>query len=587
MNDDKRFHELFELASQGRLSRRSVVKRAVALGLSAPAISALLAACGGGDDDDDDSEEDEGLVEVGAEPTAAADEPTATAEEETDEATEPADSETEEPAETEMAEPTEAPSAGGERSGELVVALSERSLTLDPANHYSISSTSVLRHVFDPLVDVTDQHEFVPALAESWESVDDTTWHFTLRQDVTFHDGSPFNADSVVATIERVRDNTELIKAFVYQDIDTVEKDGDYEVTITTTRPFGSLPGHLTMLGMLPPSALDDEEAFFDNPVGTGPFRFVEWTRGEEIVLEANPDYWQEGVPRVERLAFRFIPEVSTRISGLRSGEFDVIDRVPPDQVETIQGTDGVQALDVLAVESQQWLFQMAREPVNDVNLRKAISLGIDRETIINELMLGYAVPCVCPIPPGLIGHVDLGTKPYDPETARQMIEENGYDGVTIDFVLMRGLYPKQLEIAQAVAAMLSEIGVNIEIRDLEIATARDVRSAGEYDWFFSGWTHLPHDPDWYFGQWFTREGASGLSRYDNPDVEQLIAEARVPDPDTRQEKYEELQRILWEEEEPTIWPYYSVAIYGASDRVQNYEARSDYYVLLSNVSVS
>src|SRR5512138_968126 len=123
--------------------------------------------------------------------------------------------------------------AQGKRSGELVAGLSERMLTLDPANHYSISSTSVHRHMFDPLVDVTNDSKFVPALAESWRAVNNTTWRFTLRKGVTFHDGTPFNADSVVYTLKRVRDNTKLVKSFVYQDIDSVEKDGDYGVVVT------------------------------------------------------------------------------------------------------------------------------------------------------------------------------------------------------------------------------------------------------------------------------------------------------------------------------------------------------------------
>src|SRR5499425_3388179 len=110
--------------------------------------------------------------------------------------------------------------AQAKRSGELVAGLSERMLTLDPANHYSISATSVLRHVYDPLVDVTNDSKFVPALAESWQAVNNTTWRFTLRKDVKFHDGSPFNADSAVYTLKRARDNTKLIKQFVYADIE-------------------------------------------------------------------------------------------------------------------------------------------------------------------------------------------------------------------------------------------------------------------------------------------------------------------------------------------------------------------------------
>ena len=472
------------------------------------------------------------------------------------------------------------------RSGEIVAAVSERMLVLDPADHYSISTTSVLRHVFDPLIDVTNDHKFIPALAESWEAIDNTTWHFTLRKGVSFHDGSPFNADSVLYTLRRVRDNAKLIKAFVYQDLDAVEKDGPYGVRVTTKRPFGSLPSHLTMLGMLPQNASWREARFFEKPAGTGPFRFVGWTRGEVVNLAANPQYWKSGTPRVERVSFRFIPELSTRAAGLRSGEFHVIDRVPPDMAQTLKASPGVKVRSVGGLEVHQWLFQMAKSPDDNPQLRKAISLAIDRSAIIKELLLSTARPAVCPIPPGLIGHVNLGVKPYDPERARALLRDAGYQGQPLEFVLMKDLYPKQLEIAQAVEYMLRDVGVKIEIRNLEIATARQLRSAGKYDLFYSGWAHLPHDPDWYFGQWFTKAGAAGLSRYSNPKVEQLIAEARLPDSKVRAQRYEELQRILWNDEEPTIWPYYSQAIYGIRDTVQNYEARSDYYVLLNDVAV-
>ena len=476
--------------------------------------------------------------------------------------------------------------AQARRSGEIVAGVSERTLTLDPANHYSISATSVLRHIFDPLVDVTNDSKFVPALAESWRAVNNTTWRFALRKGVTFHDGTPFNADSVVFTLKRVRDNTKLIKSFVYQDIESVEKDGDHAVVVTSRSPFGSLPAHLTMLGMLPPAAARNEEAFFQKPVGTGPFRFASWTHGDHIAMTANPGYWKPGVPRVEKVTFRFIPELSTRAAAIRAGEIHVIDRVTPDLVETLKGSRGVKVLDVPAVEVQRWIFQLAREPVKDPRLRQAISLAIDRNVIIKELLLGYGRPVDSPVPPGLIGHTRLPAKPYDPDRARQILKQAGYQNVSLDFVLMKDLYPKQLEIAQAVAAMLGDVGIKVTIKNLEIASAREQRSAGTYDMFFSGWAHMPHDPDWYFGQWFTRAGAEKLTRYNNPRVEQLIVEGRVPDPKVRQAKYEELGRILWDED-AEIWPYYSVAIYAVSDRLRNFEARRDYYILLSDVSIA
>src|SRR2546422_10385187 len=300
------------------------------------------------------------------------------------------------------------------RRGHIIAGLSERMLTLDPANHYSISSTSVLRHVYDPLLDVTNDDKFVPALAESWKPVNNTTWRFTLRKGVRFHDGTPFTADSVLFTLKRVRDNTKLIKSFVYQDLEDVRKDDDYTVTVTTKRTFGSLPAHLTMLGMLPPGAAGGEDSFFQRPVGTGPFQFAGWTRGEVVNLAANPHYWKSGIPRVARVSFRFIPELSTRAAGLRSGEFHVIDRVPPDMAQTLKASPGVKVRSVGGLEVQQWLFQMAKSPDDNPQLRKAISLAIDRSAIIKELLLSTARPAVCPIPPGLIGHVNLGVKPYD-----------------------------------------------------------------------------------------------------------------------------------------------------------------------------
>jgi peptide/nickel transport system substrate-binding protein len=356
-------------------------------------------------------------------------------------------------------------------------------------------------------------------------------------------------------------------------------------VVVTTKRPFGSLPSHLTMLGMLPPGAAKGEDAFFQKPIGTGPFRFASWTHGDQIAMTANPTYWKPGIPRVEKLTFRFIPELSTRTAALRAGELHVIDRVTPDLVETLKGTRGVKVLDVPAIEAQRWIFQLGKDPVKDQRLRQAISLAIDRNVIIKELLRGYGRPVDSPVPPGLIGHTSFPPKAYDPEKARQILKQAGYSNVSVDIVLMKDFYPKQLEITQAVASMLGEVGIKLNIKNLEIATAREQRTAGTYDLFFSGWAHMPHDPDWYFGQWFTKAGSEKLTRYANPRVEQLIAEGRVPDPKVRQAKYEELERIVWDED-AEIWLYYTVAIYGVSDRLRNFEARRDYYVLLSDVGI-
>jgi peptide/nickel transport system substrate-binding protein len=468
----------------------------------------------------------------------------------------------------------------------VTASMAERVLVLDPANHYSISTTTVLRHIFDPLVDVTSDSKFLPVLAESWENVDDLTWRFTLRQGVTFHDGTPFDSNSVVYTIRRAATDKTLLKNSSFGDITRVEADGPYGVTIQTAHPFGAMLGHLSALGMLPASAAGSEGAFFQKPIGTGPFRFNGWTLGETISLVANPSYWKSGSPKVQAATFRFIPEISTRAAGLQAGEIDIIDRIPADLVANLQATSGVKILSQPAIETQQWIFDLERPPVDNVNFRKAISLGIDRETIIRDFQLGYAQTAVCPIPPGLIGWVDLGAKPYDPDAARALLRDAGVANPTIDFVLAKGIYPKQTEIAQAVQAMLGDVGINLNIRELEVAAAREARSAGDYHMWYSGWAHLPHDADWYYSQWYTAAGAATLSRYNNPVVEQLVVEARSTDNTVRQQKYEQIERILWNDEEDAIWPYNSTAVYGVRDRVSGFEGRTDYLLYLMDVAV-
>ncbi len=194
-----------------------------------------------------------------------------------------------------------------------------------------------------------------------------------------------------------------------------------------------------------------------------------------------------------------------------------MIDRVTPDLVQTLKGTAESRSSTCPPIEAQRWIFQLAKDPVKDQRLRQAISLAIDRNVIIKDLLLGYGRPADSPVPPGLIGHTSMPAKPYDPEKARQILKQAGYKNVSLDFVLMKDLYPKQLEVTQAVAAMLGEVGIKLNIKNLEIATAREQRTAGTYDLFFSGWAHMPHDPDWYFGQWFTKAGSEKLTRYNEP----------------------------------------------------------------------
>ena len=239
----------------------------------------------------------------------------------------------------------------------------------------------------------------------------------------------------------------------------------------------------------------------------------------------------------------------------------------------------GVRVLDTPAIEAQRWIFQLAKDRSRTPGW-KAISLAIDRN-VIKDLLLGYARP--------VVGPSARPDRPHEPRPealrpgeGRQILKEAGYQNLSIDFVLMKDLYPKQLEIVRRWPRCSGrrDHREHQEPRDRHRPRGPD---RGNYDMFFSGWAHMPHDPDWYLGQWFTKGGRREADALRQPPIEQLIAEGRVPDPKVRQQKYEEIEKALWEDE-PEIWPYYSVAIYAVSDKLQNFQARRDYYVLLYDV---
>ena len=249
--------------------------------------------------------------------------------------------------------------------------------------------------------------------------------------------------------------------------------------------------------------------------------------------LTANPSYWKPGVPKVEKVDVPLHPRaLDARRPALRAG------RAPRDRPgarptswRRSRAAAGSRCSTCPAVEAQRWIFQLAKEPVKDPRLRQAISPRHRPER-------DHQGPAPRLRPAGRQPGAAGPDRPHQPRRQAVRPREGhgrsssrpGYTNVSIDFVLMKDLYPKQLEIAQAVAAMLGDVGIKVNIKNLEIATAREHRTAGTYDMFFSGWAHMPHDPDWYFGQWFTKAGAEKLTRYNNPRVEQLIAEGRVPD---------------------------------------------------------
>jgi peptide/nickel transport system substrate-binding protein len=338
---------------------------------------------------------------------------------------------------------------------------------------------SVLVNIFDYLVWRTADGDFEPGLAVSWEPIADDAWRFVLREGVVWHDGQPFTAEDVKFTLERVSRDEGLVEYENYRQIREVEVVNDHEVIIHTNGPDPILVNRLSRLnsGIAPKHYVEAVgwAEFAVNPIGTGPYRFVEWRRDDRIVLEAFDDHWR-GRPAYDRLVFRTIPEDSTRVGELITGGAHVAANVP------VQDRDRIEASGVARVELQPSTFVNmivfnVREGTETANplVREAIDKAIDRDLLVQGVMGGLGAVTAARLNPGIsAAPVDqyFGVNPYDPERARQALAEAGYGPGELKIKLYgsSGRHPLLPELTEIMAAMLEEVGISTEVEVLEFS---------------------------------------------------------------------------------------------------------------------
>jgi peptide/nickel transport system substrate-binding protein len=359
---------------------------------------------------------------------------------------------------------------GGGGPTEITIAIGSEPTTLDPQLRDDGGERAVNDNIYETLLVRTPDGELQPGLAADFpEQVDETTWRFTLREGVTFHDGEPFNADAVVHSVERIIDpafESEQAGSF-FGTITGAEAVDELTVDITTSGPDPVLPSRMYWMKMVPPEA-SQEADFAENPVGTGPYRFVEWVRGDHVTLEANPDYW-DGPPAIDRVTFRFVAEPGTRLAGLLSGELDLITNLLPEDVETVEGA-GKQAVAVQGLEHPVIILNTEEGVTADPRVREALNLAVDKEALANDLYGGNATvdPCQILSPSWTGFNEDLQPYPYDPDRARALLQEANAEGATVELIGTRGRWLKDGELLEAVAGYWNEVGIDAKLRIFE-----------------------------------------------------------------------------------------------------------------------
>lgn len=458
----------------------------------------------------------------------------------------------------------EAPSSGGAEGagGTFSIAVGIDVDTLDPAGQTTTTVQNMVDYVVETLMRVDEEGEVVPHLATSVETSEDgLTVDVELQQDVVFHDGVPFNAEAVVFNLERVIDPelaVPLGSPFeVMEEITAVDED---TVQITLARPS---PGFVSALsvttsGMISPASVEAEGntyADYQNPVGTGPYTFENYSAGESVEVSKFAEYWGEE-PYYDEVVFRIVPEAATRESLLLAGQVDMIILPPVSDLEALQGNAEVV---VQIAPSDRTIFialDNGDEALSDPRARQALNYAVDKDAIIDNVLFGAAEKMTAPMAESLFGYCETGAYEYDPEKAKQLLQESGAAGASLDLLTPSGRYVQDAQAAEAVAGYLREVGLEVNVTTSDfpsfLARVNAPRSAETVDMHLLGWA--PPYLDAEFAMQMFRKGThppAGLatSFYTDPKVEEFLAQADVEtDEDARAEAYCEASKIIWDQ---------------------------------------
>jgi peptide/nickel transport system substrate-binding protein len=565
--------------SRRRLTRRHVLHGALGL-LATPAIAGLLAACGGDDDDDDggDATATTGTAPEGTATEASGGDATATTGTGGD-ASATAGTGAEATATTATDEPTATADSGssGGSGGSLINARASDADSLDPQRTIAGASWFVFSNIFDTLISKNMDQEFEPLIAESFEFAEDgLSMTFVIREGMTFHDGSPVNAEAVKFTFDRATNPDAPSQALGFIDAyEGSELVDENTIVFTFKEPTATFISNIAVayFGILPPEATEAAgDDFGKNPVGSGPWVFQEWLEGEQITLTPFADYQNvrsyvenTGAPLADELVLRVIPEASTQVIALETGEINHLE-LPPSEVANFEGDDEYELhrsagstviayIDFASLpEGIETGVPVYKPPMDDPNVRLAVGHAIDADVIIESVLAGLADRNYGLMPNGLFAYdpaiEEFGIK-YDPEQAATLLEESGWtvsgdgvrekDGEQLEMLLWTFNLPGYDRVAQVMQNQLGEVGINVTIEVLESGTLIARAPENEWDILISGvgWP----EADILYIMAFNLN--AGITNYRNPEYIDLITQARqTNDLAERRELYFEAQKI-------------------------------------------
>ncbi|GAA0335512.1 glutathione ABC transporter substrate-binding protein [Oceanobacillus sp. FSL W7-1281] len=469
--------------------------------------------------------------------------------------------------------------------GELIIANQSDPVSMDPAGSNDTPSSNVQANVFETLVTLDGDMELQPLLATEWEQVEDNVWEFTLRDDVTFHDGSEFNAEVVKANIDRILDpDVASPRLFLYEMVEEVEVVDDYTVRFVTEYPFAPFPAHIAHNGggMASLEVIEaDYEAMEDgedpgsyisqNPIGTGFFKFDSWDTGDQIRLVKNEDYWGEPA-HLDSVVFKEVSEANTRVAELETGTSHIIDPLGPSNMAQVENSEGIHVAPQESVSVSYIGFNVEKEPFDDPDVRKAINMAIDKSQIIDGIYEGVGIPAVGPLAPAVYGYDENAPGlEYDLEEAKQLLADAGYeDGFST--TIWTNDTQERVDAATNVQAQLQELNIDVDVEVMEWGTYLERTAQGDHDMFVLGWSTVTGDADYGLYPLFHSDniGDPGNRSFlqDEELDEMLEAARREGDEEARLQLYSDIQAEL-SELAPMLYLHHQEFLLGVSDDVE------------------
>lgn len=465
--------------------------------------------------------------------------------------------------------------AAGEVKEELIVAQNADAKSLDPHATNDGPSLNVITQIYDTLLIKTKDGEFVPNLAESWEAIDDLTLQFKLVKGVKFHNGEELKAGDVKFSLERAAQSPAV--SYLFTAIKSVDVVDDYTVNVNLNYQYSAIYANLayTSAVILNEKAVTEAgEDYGQHPVGTGPYIFSNWQTGDSIDLAANEDYFKGAAP-TKKIKYRSITENSSRSIALETGEVDIAFDIDPVDKEMIRSNDNLELIEEESLGITYIGFNMKKEPFDKKEVRQAINYAIDKESIVQTVLLGAGKAAAAPMAPQvLMSNQELKGYEYNVDKAKELLKEAGL-GEGFKTSIWVNDNPTRVRVAEITQANLKEIGIDVEIEILEWGSYLDRTSNGEHDMFVLSWTATTGDPDAGLYALFSGNSTAAAGNkafYSDERVNELL-EAGKEEMDTEKRKayyYEAQEKIV--EDAPIAGLYYDTHNAGINRKVTGFE---------------